>query len=521
MDEEKFLQIPAQALNVSCRLRLSRFLDLQDPLCSEDGVPIDYRGLACLMNLEHIDVRNFETTGQPTLSILQEWEKQTDATIGQLLNFLKKMGRHSVIQDILPLIEKDVEVYLKKRSRSQEIPLQVPEVTSCRKNDFQVRNDGNVLTCDDVRTGVSSCQKNDFQVRNDGNALTCDDVRTGEITIYDAYLCYADENEGAALAMAEILEGPELGFKLYIHRRDSLPGQEELISNIQMIKERCRRMLIILSPEFPRSRACDFQIGFATSLAIDQRERILIPIVVAPVDNSEIPLVIRYISKIDFTKPDIQMWAWRRLICSLDVICCQKPDLNSVINLVLAKYAVGATGTCSENFISAHTRPSIQFLQSQSHITNSNATLAKPSIEFPPSETDIAILNNNSSTQLHVNVAVSCQDPSTSTMSNSNVCVSHENKSHINPVYVVKKVDSFSSVHTANEISKPSSFINLRNFFKGKKKSLKSSSHLKGQFSSISVSSTSNATSGFCSHNTFDTESIEGLAKDCSLNTHS
>ncbi|XP_054715673.1 myeloid differentiation primary response protein MyD88-like [Uloborus diversus] len=308
------------------------------------------------------------------MRILQEWEKRTDATIGQLLSFLKKLGRHSVIQDILPLIEKDAKAYLKKRSISQKIPLQVPEVTSFPHDDFQVRNDGNTLTCDDVKTGVTSCQGNDFQVRNNGNALTCDDVRTGEITLFDAYLCYADENEGAALALAEILESQS--FRLYIPHRDSLPGQDEIISNIQMIKERCRRMLIILSPEFPTSRACDFQIGFATSLAIEQRRRILIPIIVAPVNKSEIPSVIRHISKVDFTKLDIREWAWEKLICSLG--SSQKCDINSVIRSVLEKITLGATGICSENFILAHARASIEV--PQSYITNSNSAPANTSI---------------------------------------------------------------------------------------------------------------------------------------------
>ncbi|KFM68151.1 Myeloid differentiation primary response protein MyD88, partial [Stegodyphus mimosarum] len=222
MEEIDFDKVPAKALNISSRLRLAWFLNPEQSLPSENGFARDYRGLAEQMDFQYNDIKNFQRNEDPTMKILEAWDARPSTTISQLIQFLENMGRHDVVQDLRPQFENDASVYLRNMKRSSEIPLQVPEVTSCH------------------------IQKSQFV--EDFSILTTGDIITGEPTYYDAYVCYADEDIRFVHDLAKYLESPAVGFKLFIRGRDLLAGHSEYETNIQLIKERCRRMLIILSP---------------------------------------------------------------------------------------------------------------------------------------------------------------------------------------------------------------------------------------------------------------------------------
>ncbi|GIY62162.1 myeloid differentiation primary response protein MyD88 [Caerostris extrusa] len=285
MENIDFDSIPATALNCSSHIFLGTRLNPQQQMLSSDGYARDYRGLAELMDFSYDDIKNFESKGDPTQHILREWVLQPNATMGRLVSFLEQIGRHDVKDDFKSHLEKDAAKYLQEMNKYKDSPLQVPEVTSCR----------------------SQCSQLD-----DLNVLTREDALTGGVTIYDAYVSYADEDFTFVYQLVQRLES--VGFKLFIRSRDLLAGHSEFEIDMQLIQERCRRVLIVLSPDYLKCPACEVQSSFAAALGYAERRRKIVPILLK---HCDIPVTLRFVTKIDFTKPGIQDWIWETLKSSL------------------------------------------------------------------------------------------------------------------------------------------------------------------------------------------------------------
>ena len=82
----------------------------------------------------------------------------------------------------------------------------------------------------------------------------------------------------------------------------------------QIVNTQCRKVLIILSPDFMSCEECQFQTMFSTALAIEQKSRKLIPIVYK---SCEIPPIISMLSKLDCRGAVIQDWTLNRLVESI------------------------------------------------------------------------------------------------------------------------------------------------------------------------------------------------------------
>jgi len=144
--------------------------------------------------------------------------------------------------------------------------------------------------------------------------------------MYDAYICYADEDVQFVSFLAQYLESSQIGLRLFIRDRDLLVGSMKYDAFTYLIEKRCNYMVIVLTPDFLKSPECDFQARFATGLQIEQRSRKLIPIILKA---CEIPSCIRYVSKIDFSRGDSKWeWIWRKLITSIS----SKPILLNSFN---------------------------------------------------------------------------------------------------------------------------------------------------------------------------------------------
>ncbi|XP_015913306.1 myeloid differentiation primary response protein MyD88 [Parasteatoda tepidariorum] len=339
MEVLDFNAVPAKALKCSTRLKLGEFLDPKQEILFKNGFARDYRGLADQMDFQYNEVRNFERYDSPTLKIIDAWSVLPHTTMGQLIQYLENMGRHDILQDLQPKLELDAKSYIQRyiQAQSQESPLQVDEISSCRSVSSDVRLD-------------------------DSGILTREDAYTGEVTVYDAFVCYADEDIEFVRELARFLEA--VGFKLYIRERDMLAGQSEYETSLQLIHERCKRVLIILSPDFLRCPAYEAQASFAAGLGIDEKCRKLIPIVHKPCD---IPMMLKFISKIDFTKPGcVVEWIWDKVISSL-------------------RDGHGP----SSSFVSTERRYPAVLPQSFQQIQPGSPDPAYPSITYPPSTSSI------------------------------------------------------------------------------------------------------------------------------------
>ncbi|GFT66656.1 myeloid differentiation primary response protein MyD88 [Nephila pilipes] len=426
MEGIDFHSIPARALNYSSRILLGKLLNPEQNLLSGDGFARDYRGLAEQMEFGFDDIRNFQRKEDPTMKILEEWTTQPSTTIGKLIKFLENMGRHDVIQDLQSRFENDAKVYLQQMEKYKDSPLQVPEVTSCRPQ---------------------------YSKLDELNVLTRDDAFTGECTLYDAYISYADEDIHFVYNLVQYLESS--GFKLFIRCRDLLAGHSEYETNMQLIKERCKRVLIVLSPDYIKCPACEVQASFAAGLGIDERCRKIVPILWKP---CQIPLILKFVARIDFTKPGIQDWIWDTLKFSL-------------------------LDVSSNSFISSKRRP-VQGPTGLSQLESSSPETSNPAITFPSTSSSVLSLDSSSIT-----------------------CSSSTD--------LIQNDISIEAAVTTVKTSKQKNKLHNLLFWQNKKNPKKGDSY----FSSASVSSSSNVTSGFHSQSGNGLESIDISNEDSSQDT--
>ncbi|KAG9509739.1 5'-AMP-activated protein kinase subunit gamma-1, partial [Fragariocoptes setiger] len=129
---------------------------------------------------------------------------------------------------------------------------------------------------------------------------------------YDAFVCYADDDYEFVAHLIEFLEQHDIRIAT---REHLLPGHLEYDALTQLIDRRCRRMLIILSPQFLNSNQCDFLAKFAASIGYEQRTLKLIPVIYQ--HCNELPAIIRQLSKVDLSQSRGYEWALRKLIVAI------------------------------------------------------------------------------------------------------------------------------------------------------------------------------------------------------------
>ncbi|KAG9476525.1 hypothetical protein GDO78_003196 [Eleutherodactylus coqui] len=178
LDEVAMSSVPMVALNYNTRQRLSLYLN------PDTVVAAGWTLLAEEMDYSYLEIRNFERVPNPTLAVLEDWEKKCpQASVGCLLELLKKIERHDVLTDIAPLIESDCKKYLRKL-RSVPQPLQ------------------------------------DDTVGSSGGA-----DHSGEVPeSFDAFICYCPQDIKFVQEMICRLEQTDHRLKLCVSDRDVLPG---------------------------------------------------------------------------------------------------------------------------------------------------------------------------------------------------------------------------------------------------------------------------------------------------------
>ncbi|XP_077124802.1 myeloid differentiation primary response protein MyD88 [Ranitomeya variabilis] len=268
--EVDFSSVPLVALNFNTRHKLSLYLN------PDTVVAAGWILLAEEMDFTYLEIKNFENARNPTLAVLEEWEKKCSQelagqpTVGRLLELLNKIERHDILTDLGPLIESDCKKYLKKWSGLQS-PVQDTTVGS---------SDGHVPES------------------------------------FDAFICYCSKDIEFVQEMISRLEQTEHRLKLCVFDRDVLPGTCLWTITSELIEKRCRKMVVIISDDYLDSSECDFQTKFALSLGPGARERRLIPVKYKPMKRP-FPNILRFITVCDYTNPHIQAWFWDRLAKAL------------------------------------------------------------------------------------------------------------------------------------------------------------------------------------------------------------
>ncbi|XP_073437594.1 myeloid differentiation primary response protein MyD88 [Dendrobates tinctorius] len=269
--EADFSMVPLVALNFNTRHKLSLYLN------PDTVVAAGWILLAEEMDFTYLEIKNFENARNPTLAVLEEWEKKCSQelagppSVGQLLELLEKIERHDILTDLTPLIGSDCKKYLKKWSGLQPPPLQ------------------------------------DNTVGSSGGHVP---------ESFDAFICYCSKDIEFVQEMISRLEQTEHRLKLCVFDRDVLPGTCLWTITSELIEKRCRKMVVIISDDYLDSSECDFQTKFALSLGPGARERRLIPVKYKPMKRP-FPNILRFITVCDYTNPHIQAWFWDRLAKAL------------------------------------------------------------------------------------------------------------------------------------------------------------------------------------------------------------
>ncbi|CAG2121970.1 unnamed protein product, partial [Medioppia subpectinata] len=220
------------------------------------------------MGFSYAVIDSLLRTNDPFNGLLERYQTRSDATFAQLIQMLTRMERFDIIDDMTPILRNDAKHY-----------------TNLNPNSM---------------------------VSSHTNQLMASVER---IITYDAYVCYSDKDFDFVQQLSQFLESPKIGLRLFIRDRDLCLGSWAYETFAQIIDSQCRKVLIILSPDFFECPECDFQTAFATGLAIEQRNRKLIPIIYKKCD---LPPIIRMLTKIDMTRSlDTADWSWNRLVNSI------------------------------------------------------------------------------------------------------------------------------------------------------------------------------------------------------------
>jgi Death domain./TIR domain. len=235
--------VTVRALRRGTRNIVSTLLNPIKIIANDKGLPRDWQGLAELCGISGEKMPSLQQDPDPSNKVLHLWseENKNESTIDKFITYLEELDRFDVIEDISPLIEQDINCF--KRNTS-DFSSKCPDLES----------DKYILTIDDVNR------------RNEGL----------EPQTYDAIVLFADDDIDFATELIETMEN-KYNLKLCVKGRDLVGGRFEHESVIKLISERCRRLVVILSPAFLDSPTNQFFYSFAQAIGMEQRQRKIVP----------------------------------------------------------------------------------------------------------------------------------------------------------------------------------------------------------------------------------------------------
>lgn len=279
-----YLSLAVNHLNVSTRMWFSHQLNPEKSTFSSSHYLQDWRGVAEALGCSPNQIENFQRCNNPMEEVLANLPlHKPQCRVGHLLEALVMCGRFDVLNDEV------MEKFLEKNSRHTTPTTNLPMIEYLEQ---------------DLQIDSQSDQR---------NLLTVCEAQWGELGYFDAYVCFAKEDTEFVNQLMHLLEH-EQKLKLFVPDRDLLSGLFEQESLSELIKERCTKMIAVLSPEYLQSEECRFLMNLASSLEPGVMGRKLVPVVVK---QCTIPTILLPISMINFTNSGVLKWAWDRLVNSI------------------------------------------------------------------------------------------------------------------------------------------------------------------------------------------------------------
>lgn len=292
--------IPIKALRLGTRNLISSLLNPPKIIPNDNGLPRDWRGLAHLIGLKAEKIPVIACDSDPSARVISIWQKQENSlgTIKQLQDFLGELDRFDIVDDIADMIVKDILYFINEPEKIKSV---LPISDDADKH---------ILTIDDVNR-----------------------IHQGlDTQTYDAFVVFADEDIDFATELIEIME-KQYGLKLCVKERDLVAGLHfEHKAIIELISERCNRLIVIISPAYLKSSANKFVVNYAQALGIEQGKRKIIPCLYEP---CELPQELRHTFMLKYQKSGKLYNFWDRLQDSIKAPVLQpSPRLNNTQRLV-------------------------------------------------------------------------------------------------------------------------------------------------------------------------------------------
>jgi myeloid differentiation primary response protein MyD88 len=285
-------------------IQLNQALNVEQLIPTKNGLARDYRGLAELMGFSLIELEaRFKRSHNPAKCLIEAFadkcrhERSREVTVNDLIKLIETIERFDIIDDFLPTL---IELAVQERQLLARLG-----GTNATNHD-----DENKLKLKQPQQQITFAQSN--------RQTTTHHDQLDRAAKYDAFVCFANEDEDYA---SELILSLERHNKRVVTMEHLLPGQFEYDALVQLIATECRKVIIILTPNFLLSRECEFQTKFANEIAIKSGWfPKIIPVLCEPIDDARLPPLIRVISKIDMTnsRANNHDWQLRKLLGSLE-----------------------------------------------------------------------------------------------------------------------------------------------------------------------------------------------------------
>lgn len=214
-----------------------------------------------------------------TQRIINAWSAEKgscNSNFADLLEILRRIDRFDVVDDFLPSLEADAEHFWDVRNRIELPPALLPQL----------------ITADDRRSA---------------------EQRT-KLVMYDAFLLYADQDEEFVGQIVDFLTDQNMRL---CSRNDLLGGSSfEHDAVMQLIANRCRRVIIIVSNAFLTSAANTFLSKYAQHIGIEQNQRKIVP---CQKEECAIPTHLRYLFHLKYFKDGKLLKFWEKLLEAVQV----------------------------------------------------------------------------------------------------------------------------------------------------------------------------------------------------------
>jgi len=278
---------PLWVIRPSTLEQLSVQLGRTKLLLTDDGKASDWRGLAELAGLAGgATYLKIEQAPDPVKELFSQWKMRPGATVGKLCLLLQHIDRWDVFDDNVEKMEEDVRL---------------AEKTARLK-------------------GLNLAELLAVEVEKAEEALTLDDLaslaRGAQLPTYDVFVLYGPAEESFVLkVLVPNLEAQ--GLRVIIKDRDLLGGSFEHAAVMQLIKDRCRKLIPVFSKDFFNSDMNSFLATFAQHCGLEERKRKLVPLVFQD-ERCDIPTNLSLYHKLPYNPTSHQhKWFWSKLVKSL------------------------------------------------------------------------------------------------------------------------------------------------------------------------------------------------------------